>query len=237
MKIQTATVPVRVLELAGESGVRAMALRSWAGKEITEATRYWWVLLVSGAFWVLLSLAILQFDLRSIWSIAILTGVVLCIAAGTEFAVATIAPSLRWAHALLGVLFLAGGIAAFVWPESTFVVLADLIGWYLLFLGTFEVVESIATRRTELWWLRLITGVATIAIAFWAVQSFSRSATLLVLWVGLGALFLGFDQIFRAFEFRRVYEAGKSMSGSPGSVDVRKASDKPVADQMKPAGI
>ena len=214
-----------------------MALRSWAGNQITEATRYWWVMLVSGALWVLLSLAILQFNLTSVWSIAILTGVILCVAAGTEFGASAIAPNLRWGHALLGVFFLAGGIAAFVWPESTFLVLSDLIGWYLLFLGAFEVVESISTRRTELWWLRLITGVATIAIAFWAVQSFSRSATLLVLWVGLGALFLGFAQIFRSFEFRRVYEAGKSMSGTPGSVDLRSGSDKPVADQMKPAGI
>ena len=62
-------------------------------------------------------------------------------------------PSWRWAHILLGLIFLIGGFVAFVWPGETFVVLARLIGWYLLFLGTFEVVESLSSRRTDLWWL------------------------------------------------------------------------------------
>ena len=214
-----------------------MALRSWAGNQIVGATRYWWLLLVSGGLWVLASLAILQFDLTSVWSIAVLTGIVLCVAAGTEFGMSGIAPSMRWAHALLGIFFLAGGIAAFAWPAATFVVLARLIGWYLIFLGAFEVTESVASRRTDLWWLRLITGAATIAIAFWAVHSFARSATLLVLWVGLGALFLAFSQIFLAFEFRQAYEAGKHMAGSSRSVDLRSGDDKVAADQMKRAGI
>jgi uncharacterized membrane protein HdeD (DUF308 family) len=187
-------------------------MRSWAGRLTAEATRYWWVLLISGGLWVLLSLAILQFDLTSVWSIAILTGFVLFMAAATEFMAASIAPSWTWAHVLLGVLFLIGGIIAFAWPGETFVVLARLIGWYLLFLGTFEVVESLSSRRAEWWWLRLIAGVATVGIAFWAVDSLERSATLLVLWVGLGALFRGVDQIFLAFEFRHVHES--AMSGA-----------------------
>jgi uncharacterized membrane protein HdeD (DUF308 family) len=185
-------------------------MRSWGGRFAAEATSYWWILLISGGLWVLVSLAILQFDLTSVWSIAILTGFVLFMAAFTEFATAAIAPAWTWAHVLLGVLFLIGGIVAFAWPGETFVVLARLIGWYLLFLGTFEVVEALSFRRTEWWWLRLIGGAATVGIAFWAVDSLERSATLLVLWVGLGALFRGVSQIFLAFEYRQVHEAAIS---------------------------
>jgi uncharacterized membrane protein HdeD (DUF308 family) len=185
-------------------------MESWGGRLTAEATRYWWVLLISGALWVLVSLAILQFNLTSVWSIAILTGIVLFMAAFTEFGIAAIAPSWTWVHVLVGILFLIGGVIAFAWPGETFIVLARLIGWYLLFLGTFEVVESLATRGSDLWWLRLIGGAATIAVAFWAVDSPSRSATLLVLWVGLGALFRGVSQIFMAFEFRHIHETAKS---------------------------
>ncbi len=93
--------------------------------------------------------------------------------------------------------------------------MARLIGWYLLFLGTFQVIESFAARRTELWWLRLLSGIATIAIAFWAVGSLDRSATVLVLWVGLGALLHGINQVFLAFEFRQVYDASRSVTAGP----------------------
>jgi uncharacterized membrane protein HdeD (DUF308 family) len=184
-----------------------MFIRNWATKEVADATGYWWVLLITGSVWILLSLAILQFNLTSVWSIAVLTGIVLFLAAATEFGLASMAPSWKWAHIALGILFVVGGFIAFVWPASTFVVLARLIGWYLLFLGTFEVIESLSSRRTDLWWLRLIAGAATIGIAFWAVGSLERSVTLLVLWIGLGALFRGVDQIFLAFEFRRMNEA------------------------------
>jgi uncharacterized membrane protein HdeD (DUF308 family) len=155
----------------------------------------------------------LQFNLTSVWSIAILTGVVLFLAAATEFAVTFMVPSWRWAHALLAVLFAAGGVVAFAWPGRTFIVLARLIGWYLIFLGTFEIVESLSLR-TDLWWLRLLTGIAAIAVAFWAVQSLSRSATLLVLWVGIGALLRGISHLFLAFEFKRIHADAKSIAGT-----------------------
>lgn len=186
-----------------------MLFRTWAGQQIEDATRYWWVLLVSGAVWIILALAILQFNLTSVWSIAILTGIVLLVASLSELAMTAIAPSWRWAHGLLAVLFLIGAILAFAWPHSTFVVLARLISWYLLFLGTFEVIEALTFRRTELWWLRLIGGAATIGIGFWAADSLDRSAAVLILWVGLGVLFRGVDQIFLAFEFRNLHEGAK----------------------------
>jgi hypothetical protein len=196
-------------------GGDGMAFRSWATKEVAGATQYWWVLLITGAAWILLSLAILQFNLTSVWSIAILTGIVLFMAGATEFGIASMVSSWRWAHILLGVLFIIGGFIAFVWPGSTFVTLARLIGWYLLFLGTFMVIESLSSRRSnDLWWLRLIAGAATVGIAFWAVGSLERSVTLLVLWIGLGALFRGVGHIFLAFEFRSLHEQAKSPASS-----------------------
>jgi uncharacterized membrane protein HdeD (DUF308 family) len=193
-----------------------MTMRARLAAGTAEATGYWWVLLVSGVLWVLLSLAILQFNLTSVWSIAILTGVVLCVAGSGEFAIAMVAPRWRVAHGLLGAVFVVGGIMAFVWPESTFIVLARLIGWYLIFLGAFEIADSL-TFRGDLWWLRLLAGITSIAIAFWAVQSLTRSAALLVLWVGLGALMRGFSQMFAALEWRRIHEDAKQIAVPPPS--------------------
>ena len=147
---------------------------------IADAARHWWMLLVAGICWVVISLAILQFDLTSVWSIAILTGIVLIFAGVDEMFTAAVSPNWKWVHGLLAVLFLAGGVIAFAWPQSTFEVIARLFAWYLLFKGTFDVVIAVENRTYELWWLLLITGIAEIVLAFWAVGYQGRAAALLI---------------------------------------------------------
>jgi len=225
MRAQVGNVPPVVTEEV------AMTLRSRFAEGVADATGYWWLLLVTGILWVLVSLAILQFNLTSVWSIALLAGIVLCVAAANEFMLTAMAPSWKWAHALLGVFFLVGGIVAFAWPSSTFIVLARLIAWYLIFLGAFEIAESLASRG-DLWGLRLAAGIASIAIAFWAVESFARSAALLVLWVGIGALMRGISEIFTAFEWRHVHNRAREIAGPaavpiPRDVDLTTGTEAP----------
>lgn len=162
----------------------------------------WWIFLVAGIAWTLLALAILQFDVRSIWSIAIVFATVLIFASVDEFFAASTAPGWRWAHALLGVLFLVGGIIAVAWPGATFVTLARLFAWYLVFKGTFDIITAFALRGLELWWVRLIAGVLELVLAFWAAGYPGRSTTLLILWVGFGALAHGITDIVLAFQIR-----------------------------------
>ena len=111
-------------------------------------------------------------------------------------------PGWKWAHALLAVLFGFGGIWAFAYPGQTFGTLAVLFGWYLLIKGTFDVTRSLMFHGEHLWWLGLIAGIAEIALAFWAVSYVGRSATLLVLWVGIGAAIRGIMTIVAAFDLR-----------------------------------
>jgi uncharacterized membrane protein HdeD (DUF308 family) len=80
--------------------------------------------------------------------------------------VAALGRSWRWAHALFGVFMVGAGVVALAWPEATFIALAAVIGWFLLFQGTLDVVVSLFVRF-QLWWLRLVVGLAGILIAFW----------------------------------------------------------------------
>ncbi|MGZ4619607.1 MAG: HdeD family acid-resistance protein [Frankiaceae bacterium] len=191
---------------------------------LADAARHWWMLLVAGICWVLISLAILQFDLTSVWSIAILTGIVLIFAGVDEVFTAAVSPNWKWVHGLLAVLFLAGGVIAFAWPQSTFEVIARLFAWYLLFKGTFDVIIAVENRTYELWWLLLITGIAEIVLAFWAVGYQGRAAALLILWVGIGALFRGVTNIFVAFQLRSLRDRlppGAGGTGESGQLPLR----------------
>ena len=93
-------------------------------------------------------------------------------------------------------------------PFETFRVLAALVGFFLVLKGTFDFVTALATRHVmDLWWLLLIAGVIEIALGFWASGYPGRSAWLLLVWVGIGALFRGGTQIILAFQVRKVHEA------------------------------
>ncbi len=180
--------------------------------DIREAERdsspAWWLFLITGIAWVLISFLVLGFDPTSAATIGYLLGFVLIAAGVNEFMVTAMLEGWRWLHALLGVLFLVAGIAALLSPFQTFGILALLIGWYLLFKGIFDVVFSLAARHElDLWGLLLAAGIAQIAIGIWALGYPGRSSWLLVLWVGIGAVMRGVTEIVSAFHLRRVQHA------------------------------
>lgn len=208
-----------------------------------EAIGPWWLFLVTGIAWALLALAVLQFSLASVAAIAVLFGAVLLAAGLNEFLIAALHRHWRWAHVVLGVLFVAGAVAAFVWPGPTFVALSRILAWFLLFKGVFDVIDSLAVR-VELWWLRLITGALEIALAFWAVGYTGRSAVLLVAWVGIGAMMRGITEIVFAFDVRAALSAGTPVPEPPQQqpswpVNQPPAGTRPTshtaADQPRPA--
>jgi uncharacterized membrane protein HdeD (DUF308 family) len=107
----------------------------------------------------------------------------------------------------MGVLFVVTGILAFAWPGRTFLVLAHLVAWFLLFKGTLDIFIAFATRPAELWWARLVAGILGIVIAFWAAGYGGRSAVLLVLWIGIAALTRGVMELVLAFQLKGMRKA------------------------------
>jgi uncharacterized membrane protein HdeD (DUF308 family) len=170
----------------------------------TGAARIWWLFLLTGILWLWISLIVLRLNLESVTAIAILFGFV-AIGAGLNEFFAIPASTTGWkiAHGILGVIFVAAGIVAFFEPAGTFVALASLVAWVLLFKGIFDVTVAIVTHETvRLWWLGLIVGIVEILIAFWAAGYFRGSALLLVVWVAALALMRGITEIVMAFRLR-----------------------------------
>jgi uncharacterized membrane protein HdeD (DUF308 family) len=169
-----------------------------------ETVRGWWIFLVTGIAWVLISLVVLSFDPASAQAIGILTGIVIIAAGMNELLTTALVSGWRWLHAVLGVLFVVVGVAALLDPFQTFGILALLIGWYLIFKGIFGIVFSIAARaEVRLWGLMLAVAIIEVAIGVWAVGYPGRSAWLLILWVGVGALMRGITEIVLAFQVRK----------------------------------
>jgi uncharacterized membrane protein HdeD (DUF308 family) len=165
-------------------------------------SRTWWVYLITGALWIIFGFVVLsaRSEITTVWAVAIYAGILFFLVAVGELVTALVVDSWRWLHLLFGGAAVIAGIFAFGWPEQTFITLAVILAWYLLFDGTFQIIAAFMSRHEhEFWWMFLIMGTLEVLIAFWAIGYPGRSVVLLVIWVGATALAKGFTQIVRGF--------------------------------------
>jgi uncharacterized membrane protein HdeD (DUF308 family) len=169
----------------------------------------WWLMLITGIAWIVVSVILLRFDYTSVRSISILFGIVALFAGAAEIGVMFIAAGWwKLLHAVLALVFIVAGIVAFIHPGDTFLALAAVFSFFLIFAGTFDIVISISTRHEiEVWWLQLVGGIIELALGFWAAGYYGRSATLLVAWVAAFAIIRGVRDIVLAFRVREVQHA------------------------------
>ena len=132
-----------------------MASLTMEETELAEsASRFWWLYLITGVLWLWVSLIILSLDIDTVYAVSILFGFV-AIGAGISefFAIGASTSGWKIAHGILGVLFIAAGIVAFFRPQGTFVALAAIVAWVLLFKGIFDIVLALVSHPAHLWWV------------------------------------------------------------------------------------
>ena len=198
-------------------GEEPSAARSAARNVAREVGKWWWVFLITGILWMVLSLIILRFNTASIVTIGILVGCVVIAAGVNEFIAGSLSETgWRWLHYVLGALFLVVGVIALFSPADTFWAMAALIGWFLLFKGTFDIIISFMTKNeNEMWWLTLIVGILELMLAFWAAGGFGNKVVLLLIWAAAACLARGITEFVRAFSLRKAYKASEQMTGGP----------------------
>jgi uncharacterized membrane protein HdeD (DUF308 family) len=164
----------------------------------------WWLFLITGIAWLIISVMVLRFTPASINTVGILMGVLFLLAGFNEFMIASVGHHWRWAHILLGIFFVIGAIWAFARPFNAFWALASVLGLLLIFKGTLDIIAAVMTKDVNTsWWLGLVTGILELILGFWASQqAFPARGALLLLWVGFFALFRGISEIVISFEVR-----------------------------------
>jgi uncharacterized membrane protein HdeD (DUF308 family) len=169
----------------------------------------WWLLLITGVGWTVVALILLRFNYTSVSSISLLFGFVAIAAGVVEIGMIFLASGWwKLLNGILALVFLVVGVVAFVHPGDTFVALAAIFSFFLIFAGTFDVIQSISARHEiEVWWLQLIGGLIEIALGFWAAGYYGRSAVLLIAWVAAFAVIRGIRDIVLAFRVRELQHA------------------------------
>jgi uncharacterized membrane protein HdeD (DUF308 family) len=167
-------------------------------------SKAWWIFLITGVFWLILSLIVFRMELGTVYAVSILFGVVAIAAGIDEFlSIGVVHGGWKWLHGLLGVIFVIAGIVAFANPDWTFLALASIIGWWFLFKGIFDLIVAFSTKHVnELWWITLIVGLIELGLAFWVAGNFHEQVILLVVYVGVVCLSKGITDLLLAFRLR-----------------------------------
>ena len=164
----------------------------------------WWLLLITGIAWLLISILVLRFDITSIATVGVLIGAVFLAAAMNEFFTSRVVESWGWAHVVLGVIFVIASLWGFFRPINTFFALASVLGFLFVLMGSMTLISALVAKG-PLWGLGLTVGILEILLGFWASQRFFPArAELILLWVGFMAMFRGIGQIVMAFAVKRV---------------------------------
>jgi uncharacterized membrane protein HdeD (DUF308 family) len=167
-------------------------------------SKAWWIFLVTGILWLIMSLIVFRMELSTVYAISILFGIIAIAAGIDEFiSIGAVHGGWKWLHGVLGVIFVIAGIVALVNPEWTFLALASIIGWWFLFKGILDIIVAFSTKHVnELWWITLIVGLIELGLAFWVAGNFHEQVILLVVYVGILCLSKGITDILLAFRLR-----------------------------------
>jgi len=187
----------------------AASVENSAERAVGRALPPWWLFLITGLGWAIVGLIVLRFNYTSVHAISLLFGFVAIAAGVMEVVMTFVVPG--WWKLLNGVLalaFIVAGIVAFVHPGNTFVALAAVFSFVLVFAGMFDIIMSIASRHeVDVWWLQLIGGIILLFLGIWAAGDYGRSAVVLIAWVAAFALIRGVRDIVYAFRIRELQHA------------------------------
>jgi uncharacterized membrane protein HdeD (DUF308 family) len=185
---------------------------------VRERSNYWWVILLVGIGWLVIAWLVLRADITSLATVGFLLGGLFLAAGVNELGVGSmVGGGWKVVHYIIAVIFLLGGLWAFIRPINTFFALVSVLGLVLFLQGAFEIVRGISSRgENPYWWLGLVSGVLLVLLAFWVSASdrvfqLQARTVLILFWVGLWALFRGITSIILAFGIRH---AGRSVAAA-----------------------
>jgi len=120
----------------------------------------------------------------------------------------------RWLMFLMGVLGVAAGVIAFVWPGVTALVLLYLIAFWAFLTGlTYLAAAWRLRKQITNEWLLALTGVASLALGVVLLLQPATGALALVFTIGIFAVVWGVLSIGLGIRMRTVSKQG-------GSIDV-----------------
>lgn len=169
--------------------------------------RNWWTTALRGIFAILFGLLLFLWPGISLLALVYLFGIFALIGGGLSLVAVWSdrrSPTARIMLLLEGILGIAVGILAFLWPRLSALALVYVIAVWAILIGIFELVASVRLRaEIEQEWLLGLAGLLSILFGVF-IAFFPRGGALAILWlIGAYAIVYGILQVILALRQRQ----------------------------------
>jgi len=179
-------------------------LRSWTRAQVESVSKGWWALLITGIISVVAGGIIVATD-WTVSDLAVFIGALLLFRGVFTLFSFPVDGSVRTWSIVMGLLEIGVGLAVWVWPGPTLLVIAFFVGWLLLFRGIMAIAGSISARGIMPYWgWVLAVGIVEVLVSFYLLSRPALTLVATVLAIGLVAMFYGVIEIVLAFEVKRL---------------------------------
>lgn len=189
--------------MAISSGLGAAVV---ASRVLPPLARHWWVFLVRGLVAIAFGLAAFFYPVATLFTF-ILFYAVFSIVDGLFAVVSAVrgqeGMGARWWLALIGVLSVVAGLAAYLWPGLTALALLTLIGIWALVYGVVEIIGAIRLRKEiDNEWLLLAHGIIAALFGLIVLARPSAGALALIWLIASFALASGVVLVILSFRLK-----------------------------------
>jgi uncharacterized membrane protein HdeD (DUF308 family) len=110
-----------------------------------------------------------------------------------------------WMLMLRGVIGIAFGVLAVLWPGLTLLALVALFAVYAILAGAVSIGTAFTLRKTEpRWWIPLLLGIVSVVAGVYAIAVPAITALVLVLVMGANAILTGVLDLAMAVRLRNL---------------------------------
>lgn len=162
------------------------------------ADQMWWLRAVSGVAAILFGLAALFWPAMTFLVLVWLFGAYVLVAGLVQLVAmfrAMGAGQTWWTRLLLGLISIVAGIAVFVWPGMTALILVYMIAFWAIVLGAMEIVAAFTTGPT---FLLIVLGILTVIFGFILLANPGLGALAYITVIGVFAVIRGVVEIVGA---------------------------------------
>lgn len=192
------------------------AARTASTPRLAPLARIWWSVLLRGLAAIAFGVLAFVWPGISLLSLVVVYGVYAIVdgvfALGGGVTGGGAAP--RWWLVVVGLISLAAGVVALLWPGVTAVVLVLVIGSWAIAHGVIEIIGAIALRKEieNEWWL-VLSGLLSVVFGVFVILAPGAGALTLLWLIAVYAIGFGLLQVVLALRLRRVAGHLRSLAG------------------------